>query len=142
MTVFRHFPTKSALAVDDPFDPRIVEAIAVQARDARPLDRLVAAMASAVAGLEDHHDALAARRARLVASTPALLGAVAENNARTQELMVRQLEDDGADALDAAVAAAAVLAGITAALLESAHDSTSTVKAAVGRALSVLGRTP
>ncbi len=58
------------------------------------------------------------RRVRVAAATPSLRGAISAHNANTEATLANQLIADGASPLAARVAAAALLAGLTAALLE------------------------
>jgi len=137
MTVYRHFETKAALVIDDPFDPRIVAAVAAQPTGEAPIVRVIEALSLAVRELDEPDDALGVRRARIVAATPELIGPIAENNLITQNLIAEQLVADGADRVEAAVAAAAVLAAITAALTHSASEETP-LGVVVQRALDTL----
>ncbi len=141
MTVYRHFATKASLAIDDPFDPRIVEAVAAQPTSLAPIVRVIEALSLAVRELNEPDDALGVRRARIVAATPELVGPIAENNLTTQNLIAEQLVTDGADRVEAAVAAAAVLAAITAALTQLATEDRSLAEA-VDRALAALRAAP
>lgn len=123
MTAFRHFATKDSLVVDDPYDPVMAASIAAQPRTLAPLARAVAGIREAWRRLPEPASQTVRRRVRIVAATPSLRGAIAVNNAETERIFVDQLVADGADPLAARVAAAAVMAGITAALLEwSQHD--------------------
>lgn len=137
MTVYRHFSTKAALAIDDPFDPRIVDAVAAQPRQLPPIVRVMDALTLALRHLEVADDEFAARRARIVATTPELIGPIAENNLVTQNLIAEQLVADGADAVQSHVAAAAVLAAITAALTRTVDDAPQLAQT-VGGALDTL----
>ena len=72
MTFFRHFASKDAVLVDDPYDPLIAEAIARQPRALPPL-------AAAVAGVDEAWRALPGpaatdvrERLRVVSRTPSL----------------------------------------------------------------------
>jgi hypothetical protein len=60
------------------------------------------------------------------------------NNRRTERMMVDQLVADGADRLAARASAAAVLAAITAALLEWSQSDDGNIGAAVEGALAAL----
>ena len=40
MTFFRHFPAKELVVVDDPYDPAIAQAVAVQAADLPVVERV------------------------------------------------------------------------------------------------------
>jgi hypothetical protein len=80
---------------------------------------------------------------RIAAATPSLRAAIAANNAATERILVDQLVADGADPFAARVAAAAVLAGITAALLEWSQRAGQSLVQAIDLALDTLeGRRP
>lgn len=138
MTFYRHFAAKERLVVDDPYDPLIAEAVAAQPRTLGPLPRAVAGVRAAWGRLPPPESETVRRRVRIAAANPSLRAAIAANNAETERILVEQLVADGAELMAARVAAAAVLAGITAALLEwSQRDDLSLVDA-VGAALDTL----
>ncbi|MEU8003612.1 TetR/AcrR family transcriptional regulator [Catellatospora sp. NPDC049111] len=138
MTFFRHFATKDRLVVEDPYDPLIADAVAAQPRRLPPLIRAVEGLRAAWARLPEPAGQDVRRRIRIAAATPSLRAAIAANNAATEQILVDQLVADGTDPAAARVAAAAVLAGITAALLQwSRHDDTALTDA-VSAALDTL----
>jgi AcrR family transcriptional regulator len=141
MTFFRHFATKDSLVVDDPYDPIMAAAVAEQPRALPPLARVVAGVREAWGRLPEPTSATVRRRVRIAAATPLLRGAIATNNAKTEAILVHQLVHDGANPLSARVAAAAVLAGITAALLEWSQQAEKSVGEAVTAALDTLDGT-
>jgi AcrR family transcriptional regulator len=123
MTVFRHFPSKDNLVVDDPYDPLMAAAVAAQPRDLPPLARAAAGLREGWRRLPEPASEMVRRRIRVAAATPSLRGAISANNANTEAMLANQLIADGTNPLAARVAAAALLAGLTAALLEwSQHD--------------------
>lgn len=138
MTAFRHFPTKDSFVVDDPYDPFIAAAVAAQPRTLAPLARAVAGVRDAWRRVPEPASELVRRRVRIAAATPSLRAAIAANNAATEAVLVDQLVADGAPALAARVAAAAVLAGITAALLEWAPREDLLLGDVVAAALDTL----
>jgi AcrR family transcriptional regulator len=138
MTVFRHFPTKDSLLIDDPYDPVMAAAVAAQPRTLAPLTRAVAGMRGAWQRLPEPDSETVRRRVRVAAATPSLRGAIAASNAKTETMLADQLIADGADPLAARVAAAAVLAGITAALLEWSGRDDLSLGDAVRAALDTL----
>jgi AcrR family transcriptional regulator len=140
MTFFRHFPTKDSLVVDDPYDPVMAAAVAEQPAALPPLARAVAGVRAAWRRLPEPASETVRRRVRIAAATPSLRGAIAANNARTETILVHQLVHDGADPLAARVAAAAVLAGITAALIEWSQQTDLSLGEAVAAALDTLDR--
>jgi AcrR family transcriptional regulator len=138
MTFFRHFATKDALLLDDPYDPVIAGAIAAQPTSLPPLARAIAGVRSAWAEVPVEGGELMRRRLR-VAATPALRGAVARNTLETERVVAEQLVADGADPVEARIAAAALLAAMMSALLEwAARDDDRPMGAAIDQALTVL----
>ncbi|TDC57823.1 TetR family transcriptional regulator [Micromonospora sp. KC207] len=123
MTLYRHFPAKELLVLDDPYDPVIVAAIAGQPRSLPPLTRVVNGLRQAWRMLPEPASEIVRRRVRITAGSPALRAAAIRNNEDTERLVTEQLVTDGTAALPARVAAVAVFAAVTAALLEwSQHD--------------------
>lgn len=117
MTFFRHFPTKDAVLVTDPYDPVIADAVAAQPRDLPPLERTRLGLLAALGDITPTEDATARRRVALVARSPALRAATTTGTEATRDAVVERLVGDGVDPLDAAIAASVCLAATTAALL-------------------------
>jgi AcrR family transcriptional regulator len=140
MTFFRHYPTKEGLLLDDPYDPVMATRVAAQPRSLAPLARAVAGVRDAWRQLPEPEGRTVRRRVRIAAGSPSLRAGIAANNARTEHLLAEQLITDGADPLAARVAAAAVLAGITAALLEWSQRDNLPLGDAVRAALDTLDR--
>ncbi|MEU7826870.1 helix-turn-helix domain-containing protein [Catellatospora sp. NPDC049133] len=138
MTFFRHFSAKDRLVVEDPYDPVIADAVAAQPHTLAPLARAVAGLRAAWGQLPEPESDVVRRRVRIAAGTPSLRAAIAANNAATEQILVDQLVADGADPRSARVAAAAVLAGITAALLDWSQHDGLTLTGAVSAALDTL----
>jgi AcrR family transcriptional regulator len=138
MTFFRHFPTKAAVVVSDPYDPIIAEAVGAQPAGLTPLERTRRGMLVAVAAIGPVEDATVRRRVALAASQPSLRAAVAEATVTTEQAIVERLVGSGADPFDAKVAAGACLGAATAALL-ALPDVDATITQAVSRALGQLG---
>ena len=138
MTVFRHFPTKEGLLLDDPYDPVMAVSVAAQPRSLSPLARAVAGIRHAWRQLPQPESQTVRRRVRVAAASPSVRAGIAANNGRTEHLLAEQLIADGADPLPARVAAAAVMAGITAALLEWSQHEQTTLADAVDAALDTL----
>jgi AcrR family transcriptional regulator len=138
MTFFRHFATKDALLLDDPYDPVIAAGIAAQPRDLPPLARAIAGVRGAWTEVPLEAGDLMRRRLS-IAATPALRGAVARNTLETERVVAEQLVADGADPAGARVAAAALLAAMMAALLDwAASADDRTMGSALEQALTVL----
>ena len=76
---------------------------------------------------------------RIVAQTPALRGAVERNSNDTAAALTGALVDRGVPEAQATVAVTAVLAGLSAALLDWARSEQNPLDAALSSALDVLG---
>jgi AcrR family transcriptional regulator len=139
MTFFRHFPTKDAVLVTDPYDPLIAAAVASQPHGVGALERVRRGVLDALTRISPAEDATARRRVAVVAATPSLRVAVVAGNDATQTAIVDQLVADGVPRFDAAVATAACLAAVSAALLAWAEaDDDATLGELVQRALALL----
>ena len=102
MTFFRHFASKDAVLVDDPYDPLIAEAVSRQPVELPPL-------AAAVAGVREAWGAVPAPagnevrdRLRIVSRTPSLRGALARNSGATTDAIAGALRSRGVPQRDAA----------------------------------------
>lgn len=138
MTFFRHFPTKDAVVLEDPFDPQIAAAVAAQPGSLGPLARACRGLRQAIGGLAlpDQHQVR--QRVRIVGQTPSLAGGVWANTTATQEVLTRVLAEH-ADEPDARVAAAAVMGALTAALIDwGSRDDEQALPGMLLRALDVL----
>ena len=139
MTFYRHFGSKDQLLVDDPYDPLIVAAIAAQPRTLPLLQRAARGVRSAWRNLPITDEEPVRERLAIVAATPSLMPAVRGGTAATETAIADQLTRDGADATDAAVAAAAVMAALMTGLLRWASvGDGARLSAAIERSLDVL----
>jgi len=118
MTFFRHFATKDAVILDDGFDPAIAAAVAATPVSLSAVNRVCAGMRAALADVDAPEQEQVRQRVRIAAQHPALRMGMYANTEATREAVVGVLLDDGADEFAARVAAAAVLAALTAALQE------------------------
>ncbi len=118
MTFFRHFPTKAAVLMDDPYDPVIGELVAAQPAQLPALVRACGGVAAAWALLPtpDRDDTW--RRVRLVAGSPTLRAHLWENTEQTRQVIAGALTGGGVAAYEAQVAAGACVGALMAALLE------------------------
>jgi AcrR family transcriptional regulator len=138
MTLFRHFDTKHGVLFDDPYDDVIANAVGQQPCELAPLRRVVAGFRQAWAMVPEPETDIVRRRVRIVATTSTLRGEMSRNNAITEALVADQLASDGADPVHAKIAAAAVLAAITAALFEWSVQQETLLGDSIGLALDVL----
>ncbi|WP_166354139.1 TetR/AcrR family transcriptional regulator [Phytoactinopolyspora limicola] len=138
MTFFRHFSSKELVVLNDPYDPAIADGVAAQPADLPALVRAVRGVRRALNGLPEADVERVRRRVRIIAGSAALRASSAGVNAATEARIGDQLIADGAPALVARAAAAAVLAALTAALFEWARDERLTLPAAIDGALRTL----
>lgn len=138
MTFFRHFSSKADVLLDDPYDPLIAAAVAGQPRGLDPITRVVRGVQATWRTIPASEGAAIKRRVRIAARTPSLRAAMWQNTERTERVIVEQLVGDGVDRLAARVAAAAVLAGVTAALLEWASSDADDLAPVMQAALDAL----
>ena len=139
MTFFRHFPSKEAVVLDDPYDPVLGATVARQDRRLPALERVRRAVLEAWEDSDEPDDGLTRVRIELAASHPSLRAKVWENNRRTEEVIVDALTSSGVAPLEAKVAAGAVLGSLTAALFDWAENGDSdTLGERVRRSLEIL----
>jgi AcrR family transcriptional regulator len=139
MTLFRHFSTKEALLLTDPFDPLMAEAVRARPESEPAMRALVEGVRQAWGQV----DAESTRKLRdilqIVTQTSTLRGAVERNSDQTAAALMDALLDRGVSAAHARVAVAAVIAGLSTALLDWAQSEQTSLDAALGSALDVLG---
>ncbi|WP_370616820.1 TetR/AcrR family transcriptional regulator [Mumia sp. Pv 4-285] len=138
MTVYRHFPSKDRLVLDDPYDPLVAASVGRQDPRLAPIRRAARGLREAWSSLPEPATGTTRRRVRLVAGSEVLRGAAWRNNQQTERLIADQLVRDGVDDLSAAAAASATLAALMAALFLWAQDGDLTLSDAIGRALDVV----
>lgn len=126
MTFFRHFPSKAAILLDDPYDPLIADAVAATPDRWPPLVRVAEGLRTSFATLAEGLDAAALgqmrRRLRIAAATPSLRPAMLAGTATTSAAVADRLAAAGVDPVHARIVSTAVLAGVTEALLSWAAD--------------------
>lgn len=125
MTFFRHYPTKESVVLDDPYDPVLGTLVAEQKPSLPALEKVRRALLAAWEEVEEPGDDMTRARIELAASHPSLRARVWENNQRTLDIVVASLMETGSSALEARVAAGAVLGALTAALFDWAEDERS-----------------
>ena len=138
MTFFRHFGTKEALLLDDPYDPLMVTAVGEQPLGLPPLVRAVRGVRTAWERVPVEAAGPVRERVRIVAGSASLRASMHANTTRSQDAVAQQLVADGTDPVDAAVAASAVLSGLMTALLLWAQGDDPDLGSAITGALDVL----
>ncbi len=142
MTFFRHFPSKDSVLIADPYDPLIAEAIIRQPAQLSPLAAAIGAVSDGWKAVPPPASAEVRDRLRVVSRTPSLRGAIARNNAATEEAIAGALVDRGVVATEARIAAAATMGALTAALLDWADGDDPDLGTAIDAALRVLSGDP
>jgi AcrR family transcriptional regulator len=138
MTFFRHFATKHGALFDDPYDAAIAAAVGEQPRSLSTLARAASGFRDAWRMVPEPETDLVRRRVKIVATTPTLRGEMSRMNAVTEALVAEQLASDGADPVHARIAAAAILAALTAALFDWSVQEQSPLGDFIEVALSVV----
>lgn len=138
MTFFRYFPSKDSVLIADPYDPLIAEAIMRQPAHVAPLAAAIGAIADGWRSVPSPASAEVRDRLRIVSRTPSLRGAIARNNAATEEAIAGALVARGVAKTEARIAAAATMAALTAALLEWADGTDPDLGSAIYSALDIL----
>ncbi|WP_231955656.1 TetR/AcrR family transcriptional regulator [Occultella aeris] len=139
MTLFRHFSSKETLLLHDPYDPQIAQEVAGRPVDERPMRAVVEGIRSAWRAVDPGDAAQLRARLRIVAEATTLRGALERNSEATVAALTDALITRGATASAARVAATAVIAGLSTALLDWARSDRDDLGAALGRALDTLG---
>jgi AcrR family transcriptional regulator len=117
MTFFRHFPTKEAVVLDDPYDDVIVGIVLAQDQHLPAFERVRLGIGAAWAALPEPTQEETRSRVRLIAEHRGLLARSWENNRRTGDLITEALTAQGVDPLEARVATGACLGALMEALL-------------------------
>src|SRR5699024_9455883 len=138
MTLFRHFPTKEALLLTDPFDPAMAEAVRERPDQEPPMRALTAGIRAAWHTIDADTLRALRERIRIIAATPALRGASERHSETTAGALADALQDRGVDRLEAHVAAAAVIAGLSTALQTWAMAEDADLQHTLASALAVL----
>lgn len=139
MTLFRHFPSKEALLLADPFDPVIADAVRYRPADEPPMRAMAEGFRQALAEVDTASIGALRIRLRMVVAATSLQGAVERNSAATITAVVAALTERGVAPIAARVAATAMISGLSVALLDWAQSEQLTLGDALGRALDVLG---
>lgn len=139
MTLFRHFPTKEALLLADQFDPSMAAAVRARPAEEANMRALAEGIRQAWMHISADDAELLRNRLRIIAEAPVLRGAIERNNEETIAALQRVLIDRGAREEQARVASSAVIAGLSAALLNWARSEDAALDDALGSALDTLG---
>ncbi len=142
MTLFRHFPSKEALLLEDPFDPVMADAVRNRPSSEKPMHAVTEGIREAWTTMTPSEVAGLRWLLQEVSSTPSLQGGLERSSGQTVSALTDALEHRGVSPADARVAAAAVIAGLSRALLDWSHEQDCDENELVARvhlALTVLG---
>lgn len=139
MTLFRHFPTKEALLLDDQFDPSMAEAVRARPANESNMRALAEGIRQAWTRVGAEDVKLLHDRLRIIAEAPTLRGGIERNSEKAVAALVQALMDRGACSEQARVAATAVIAGLSNALLNWARSEPTSLDATLDSALDTLG---
>lgn len=137
MTFYRHFGTKDAVLVDDPYDPLIAEAV----ENTKAKTALAAAAEGVLAAwraVPEPAVDIVRDRLKLVAATPSLKVAMTRASARTEDAIAAALQKKGHGAVEARIASAATIAALNTALLAWAAGPERPLGDAIEAAATVL----
>ena len=107
MTLFRHFPTKESLILQDPFDPAIAEAVEKRPAKEAPLHAITAGIQSLLDTFTPDVEEQLRTRLRIVADNPELAAAAIHSNDETITAIATALTSRGVDKLTATAVATA-----------------------------------
>ncbi len=138
MTLFRHFPSKEALLLTDPFDPHMAEAVRTRPAHEAPMQALTAGILKAWQTIDAQTVQALRERVRIIARTPVLRGAIERNSETTISALAAALQDRGTEPSPARIAAAAVVAGLSTALQAWATTKDADLEHTIELALAVL----
>ncbi len=139
MTLFRHYPSKDRLLLDDPYDPVIAAAMLAQPPELPALAQVTAGMRTAWRALPEPEENTTRRRLRIAARAPGLDGAIRANTRATETAIAGTLASKGTDPVIARIAAAAAMGALMESLTAwAAADDDRSLGDAVRLALDVL----
>lgn len=139
MTLFRHFPSKEALLLEDPFDPVMADAVRARPIPENPMRAITEGIRQAWTRMDASEVADLRWLLRVVSGTTSLQGALERSSGLTVSALTVALEDRGVATGEARVAAAAVIAGLSRALLDWSRNEDGDLPACVNLALDILG---
>ena len=128
-TFFRYFPTKEAVALSDEFDPLIVELIVSRPPGEAPARKICAALLQGLTAVYASNKEGMLRQNRLILQTPEVRAHLWEQQQEQAGMIVAALQRSAKrrqSTLDLRIAAAAVLAAATIAVLTWAEGNGET----------------
>lgn len=139
MTLFRHFATKEALLLEDPFDPVMAKEVRARPVSEQPMRAVCEGVRAAWTTMSASDVADLRWLLGMVSGTASLHGAVERSSHETVSALTDALQDRGVAPVAARVAATATIAGLSRALLDWSRDEDGDLNERVTLALDVLG---
>lgn len=139
MTLFRHFPTKEALLLADPFDPLMAEAVRMRPAEEPPMRALAEGVRQSWTEIDAETTHELRVRLRVIAEASSLRGAVERNSEATTAALIEALRSRGIATDSARIAATAMISGLSTALLDWARSEQAALDDVLGDALDMLG---
>lgn len=139
MTLFRHFPSKEALLLEDLFDPVLAAAVRVRPAEEGALVALTRGIGDAWRELDPADLPPLKQVLRIIAEASGLEGAIERNSVRTRAALAAALGERGVDQIAAEAAAAAVVAALGVTLLAWAVSGSDELRPWVEQTLELFG---
>ncbi|SMX93890.1 MULTISPECIES: TetR/AcrR family transcriptional regulator [unclassified Brevibacterium] len=139
MTLFRHFRSKEALLLEDPFDPRIAEAVRTRPEMESPMRAVTEGIRQAWNAVEVPDVDDLRTRLTIITEATSMTGALERSSAATIDAIAEALMSREVDRSAAKIAAAAVICGLSTALLDWAEHGQPELDIVINHALNVLG---
>ena len=140
-TLFRYFPTKEDLVLQDEYDPMIVDALRAQPPDTPPITAIRAAFNSVFGGFDERQRAEQQERLNLVLSVPDLRAKMLDQFLQATRLLgavIAEREGRRPDDFAVRTIAGAVIGAFLAGLDSVSEDPGTDLGAFVDRALAQL----
>jgi AcrR family transcriptional regulator len=138
MTFYRHFGTKDAVLVDDPYDPLIAEAVVAADPGLSSLEAAAAGVLAAWRAVPEPEVETVRDRLRLVAATPSQRAAMTRASTVTEDAVAGALQIRGVPALEARIASGATIGALNSALIAWSEGPEAPLGVAIEAAASVL----
>jgi len=114
MTCFRHFPTKEAMVLSDPYDPMIAACVAAEPATLRSFDRICNGVLKSMDHIAPDDLSLVLERTRLIMRTPQLRARYWEQQTATRAIFTQALRrPDGEDDFGLELVASACTGALT-----------------------------
>jgi len=139
MTFYRHFPSKQDAVLLDSFDHVIAEAVRRQPRSLPALQAIINGISEALENMPDTAIPEVRQRLRVIASSPELRVAAIATNYTSEQVIADAVVDRTRSRFESQIVAAAAIAALTVALIESADEDEISLVSVIEKVRSALG---